>query len=306
MIVDAHAHIAPLEMRPAKFAEEMAEPQFRWPRRPLPPSLTAPLEVDNFLRDYEAAGVDRVLIFASAPRVPRAYGRGGSREILRVGVTNEFVSETAARDPDRLIPVASVSPHLGDAAVTELERCVRDLGMKALKLYPTYEHYAPDDRELMWPIYAKALDLDIPVIIHQSWTTIVNAPMKFQRPAQVDDVARDFRYLTIVMAHFGVPWVDEAACMVGKHDRVYVDLSWWSMLETPEEVMRQLHRAPRFGCGYDRMIWGTDHPMILPAQSLRTFREELPRAAGRIGVPALTDEELALILGENARVVFDL
>jgi predicted TIM-barrel fold metal-dependent hydrolase len=130
--------------------------------------------------------------------------------------------------------------------------------------------------------------------------------MKFQRPAQVDDVAREFRELTLVVAHFGVPWVDEAMCLVGKHDRVYVDLSFWSVLETTEEMMRQLRRAPRFGCGYDRMLWGTDYPMVPPIKSLQLFREELPQAAKRIGVPPLAQEELDLILGENARRVFDL
>ena len=307
MIVDAHAHVGPPESRPVPFVEEMVEPLFRWPRRPIPGAVHEPVRPEKLIQDYTEAGVDKVLLFGVAPRPPRVYGRKPeSRETLRVGVPNEYVAELTREAPNRLVPVASVSPFQGESAVEELERAVRGLGMKALKLYPTYEHYAPDDRELLWPIYAKAQELDIPVIIHQSWTTVVNAPMKFQRPAQLDEAAREFRDLIIVVAHFGVPWVDEAMCLVGKHDRVFVDLSFWSVLETPEEMMRQLHRAPRFGCGYDRILWGTDYPMISPAQSLQTFREELPQGAERIGVPPLSDEALDLILGGNARTVFQL
>ena len=146
----------------------------------------------------------------------------------------------------------------------------------------------------------------MPVIVHQSWTTTVDAPMAFQRPAQLDDVGRDFRDLTVVVAHLGVPWVDEAMCLVAKHDNFYADLSFWTILERPEVILMQLLRCPGYGCTYDRIMWGTDYPLTTPAESLRIFREELPAAAERMGLPMLPDEAIDAILGGNAARLYGL
>ena len=114
------------------------------------------------------------------------------------------------------------------------------------------------------------MELGIPVIVHQSWTTLVDAPMKYQYPAQLDDVARDFRDLVLICCHFGVPWIEEAMCLVGKHTNVYVDTSYWATIEDPEIVLRHLLRCPRFGCTYDRILWGTDFPVTPPARASRS------------------------------------
>ena len=50
----------------------------------------------------------------------------------------------------------------GDAAVAELERAVRELGLRGLKLHPTAQGFRPDDRAV-YPIYETAAALGIPV-----------------------------------------------------------------------------------------------------------------------------------------------
>lgn len=54
---------------------------------------------------------------------------------------------------------------------------VTDHGIRAIKLYPTYDHFFPAD-EVCWPIYELAVALDIPVQIDMGWTPTINAPMK--------------------------------------------------------------------------------------------------------------------------------
>ena len=308
MIVDCHAHIGLKEHTPGIFLEEMLQPFFRAAGKEIPPEVYEGIDPAAMMEEYRQAGVDRVFIYGVSPRQARLFGRDPARRIAAAPhVPNEYVAEVHRQFPDMTVPVMAFNPALAGAAIEDdVEYAVRELGAKALKIYPTYNHYRPDDRELCWPFFQKAQDLGIPVIVHQSWTTTIDAPMKFQRPAQLDDVGREFRDLVVVMAHLGVPWVDEAMCLVAKHDNFYADLSFWTIVERPEMILMQLLRCPGYGCTYDRIMWGTDYPLTTPSESLKIFREDLPAAAERMGLPMVPDDAIDQILGDNATRLYQL
>lgn len=308
MIVDCHAHVGLNKHMPALFLEEMLQPFFRSSGKEIPAEVYEGIDPAAMMKEYKQVGVDKVFIYGVSPREPRSFGRDPARRTAAVShVPNDYVDEVHREFPDMTVPVMAFNPAYEGAKVEEnVEYAVKELGAKALKIYPTYNHYRPDDRELCWPFFQKAQDLAVPVIVHQSWTTTVDAPMKFQRPAQLDDVGREFRELTVVMAHFGVPWVDEAMCLISKHDNFYADVSFWTILERPELIAMQFARMPGYGCTYDRIMWGTDYPLTTPAESLKILREDAPAAAERMGLPWLSDEELALILGGNATRLYRL
>ena len=247
------------------------------------------------------------MLYAVAPREPKLYGRDPStREISGAHVSNDYIAEVHRRYPDQTLPVMSVNPRYEGATVLgEMERCVREFGARAVKLYPTYNHYRPDDRELCWPIYAKALELGIPVIVHQSWTTLVDAPMKYQRPAQLDDVARDFRELVLICCHFGVPWIEEAMCLVGKHTNVYVDTSYWATIEEPEIVLRHLRAARASAAPTTASSGARTSPSRRPAES-RALSRDAAGARGKLGLDPIPAEGLDLMLGGNAARIYGL
>jgi predicted TIM-barrel fold metal-dependent hydrolase len=308
MIIDSHAHVSRADWSSPKFLEEVIEPHLRASGGEISPVVYEGTDIPAMMEMYRNLGVDRVMLYAVAPREPRAFGRDpATREISGAHVSNEFIAEVCREYPDQTLPVMAVNPRYEGATVLEtMERGVRELGAVAVKLYPTYNHYRPDDRELCWPIYAKALELGIPVIVHQSFTTLVDAPMKYQHPSQLDDVARDFRELTLICAHFGVPWVEDAMCLVGKHDNVYVDTSYWTAIEDPELILRHLLRCPRYGCTYERILWGTDFPVDRPDTSLAFFRETLPAVAEKLGVDPIPQAGIDQILGGNAARIYGL
>ena len=308
MIVDSHAHVSRKDWSSPKFLEEVIEPLVRTSGEPISPTVYEGTDIPGMMEMYRAAGVDTVMLYAVAPREPRRFGRDPKRrETAGAHVSNDYIADVHTQFPDMTLPVMSFNPRYEGATVlADMERAVRELGARAIKLYPTYNHYRPDDRELCWPIYAKALELNVPVIVHQSWTTLVDAPMKYQYPAQLDDVARDFRELVVICAHFGVPWIEEAMCLVGKHDNVYVDVSFWATMEQPEVILRHLLRCPRYGCTYDRILWGTDFPVTPPGPSLELFRETLPALASRLELATIPADGLDLMLGGNAARIYGL
>lgn len=308
MIIDSHAHVSRADWSSPKFLEEVIEPALRASGGTIPAIVYEGTDIPAMMESYRAAGVDKVMLYAVAPREPRRFGRDPkTRETAKAHVSNEYIAEVCSEYPEMTLPVMSFNPRYEGASVTEdMERAVDEFGARAIKLYPTYNHYRPDDRELCWPMYEKALELNLPVIVHQSWTTLVDAPMKYQYPSQLDDVARDFRELVLICAHFGVPWIDEAMCLVGKHDNVYVDTSYWATMEEPEVILRHLLRCPRFGCTYDRILWGTDFPVTTPDVSLELFRETLPELATRLELETIPADGLDLILGGNAARIYGL
>ena len=109
-------------------------------------------------------------------------GLDGPKDPERCNDTSAAVVRT---DPERFIGFASVNPaYRGvEAAVDELERAVTDLGLPGLKLYPMYQHWAANDPDIAFPIYAKAQELGIPVMIHQAGSTRIDAKLELGRPA---------------------------------------------------------------------------------------------------------------------------
>jgi len=46
-----------------------------------------------------------------------------------------------------------------------LEKYIVEMGFKGLKLYPTYQHFFSNQKDV-YPIYEKALELNITIMFH--------------------------------------------------------------------------------------------------------------------------------------------
>lgn len=178
-------------------------------------------------------------------------------------VTNDFIASCVRAHPDVFFGFASVDPHKGDAAVAELERAVRFLGLRGLKLHPTAQAFRADD-EIAYPIYETAQALKVPVTVHTG-TTGLGAGMpgggsmklEWSRPIHLDSVAADFPDLQVVMAHPAWPWQDEQLAVALHKPNVWIDLSGWSPRRFAPELVREIK-----GRLQDRVLFGTDYPFL--------------------------------------------
>jgi predicted TIM-barrel fold metal-dependent hydrolase len=184
-------------------------------------------------------------------------------------VTNDYVWQCVEDHPDAFVGFASVDPLKGELAVVELERAVRMLGLRGLKLHPTAQHFRPDDRA-HYPLWEVAQDLGIPVTVHTG-TTGLGAGMagggrmklELSRPVHLDAVAADFPRLQIVMAHPAWPWQDEQLMVALHKPNTWIDLSGWSPKRFSPDLVRNI-RGPL----QDRVLFGTDYPFIRHEQWL--------------------------------------
>jgi predicted TIM-barrel fold metal-dependent hydrolase len=195
--------------------------------------------------------------------------------------TNERVAEFCSKSP-RLIPFASINPFLCTSVARELERLVKDFGFRGVKLYPTYHFYYPNDN-FMYPLYAKAEELGIPISMHLGSSVFTGSRMKYGQPILIDDVAVDFPGLPLLMCHCGRPfWYNEAFGLARLHKNVYLELSGLP----PQKLLTYFPELERVA---DKAIYGSDFPGVASmAENIKT-----------INSLAITQEAKEKILGKN-------
>ena len=182
-----------------------------------------------------------------------------------------------------------MDPHK-KSSVQDLERAVKDLKLRGLKLHPQAQSFAPNDHAY-YPIYAKCVELGVPITFHTG-STYWGAGLKgggglrlgLSNPMLLDDVAADFPELNLIMAHPGWPWHDEQLAIAVHKENTFIDLSGWSpKYFQPLLVTYMAKMIPH------KFLFGTDYPMLTPSRWLRDF-ETLPLSA----------EVRRMVLRENA------
>ncbi len=230
---------------------------------------------DSFVQLMDQNGVDYSIILSEyAP--------------LTTGIcTNEAV-EAFCQDNPRLIPFCSLNPYLHPEMSKTLEDLCINHGFKGLKLYPTYNYFYPND-SFMYPLYAAAQRLGIPVLFHTGSSVFANSRIKYGNPLFFDDVAVDFPDLKIIMAHGGRgPWYNEALAMVRLHRNIYIDISGLP----PKNLLENFPDMPRFA---HKFIFGSDWPSVVPQKNIEIIR-----------TLNMSQEAISKILGENAAKLLGL
>lgn len=157
----------------------------------------------EFVNQLDAAGIEWGLV-----------------ETLDNNKTEKLISQI----PDRLKGMAVVNPFGGHKAIRELERAIKELGFIAAYASP-YRWGIPADDPRFYPIYAKAVELTIPVFIYTSMNYRTDLPMDIGRPLNLDRVCMAFPELRIVASCGGWPWVPEMIGVARRHQNVYIDTS---------------------------------------------------------------------------------
>jgi uncharacterized protein len=140
--------------------------------------------------------------------------------VLRAG---NAINAAALRDfPGRFIGLATISPHDGMRGVRELVRLVTEEGFGGLRVSSLYNMVPASDRRY-YPLYAKCVELDIPVRIYTSMNYANDRPYDLGHPRHLDEIAMDFPELRIIAGLSGWPWVNEMVALLRRHPNLYAD-----------------------------------------------------------------------------------
>lgn len=117
---------------------------------------------DERIADMDATGIARQIISLTAPGVQVL---DSATAVSIAAAANDELAEAIGRHPDRYAGLAAMAPQDPPAAAKEIERGVKELGMKGAILNShTHGEYF-DDRKF-WEIFEAAESLDVPVYLH--------------------------------------------------------------------------------------------------------------------------------------------
>ena len=238
--------------------------------------------IEDLVSAMDAEGVDMAVVSA-------VVGPGGDNG----RAANDAVGEAVRAHPSRLVAFACIVPGTSDA-VDRLEHYIAARGFRGLKLHPSIQQFYPSDPRV-YPLIEKAIELDVPVLLHTGVVPIPGTRSRYDDPLEVDDLALVYPEAKLVLAH-GDPF-GPAPAIAGKHPNVYMDTTttfarFCRLIPGLGEDTLKLMGLVSGESGSSKVLFGSD---ANPAKTFRIQENLAPLQALQ-----LPDHEKNQILGGNA------
>ncbi len=244
-----------------------------------------------------AAGPPRAAMtdhLAATKPVDKTFVLAFKSHYLKADVPNDFVAGYVRKHADRLIGFAAVDPSRPAEAISDLRRAHESLGMKGVTVWPAVQDFHPASTSAM-RVYAEAARLRIPIIFHQNVHSSPASKMEYARPYLLDEVAREFPNLKIVISHMGYPWIEETLALIGKHRNVFAEIS--GVLHHPWQAYNALLSAYQYSV-MDMLLFGSDFPYTSPAACIETLYS-INQFCHGTNLPTIPREQLRQIVERN-------
>ncbi|MGH9603026.1 MAG: amidohydrolase family protein [Terriglobales bacterium] len=236
--------------------------------------------IDAMLQRMNEANVEKVFITQCKMWSYR-------RKWMYMDTQLEDVLQYTERYPDRFVGLAGYDPFRIRKSLAEIELAVNKHRFRGVYVH-IYGFDIPLHDRKMYPLYAKCVELDVPVCM-QVGHVLEAMPSEGGRPIYLDRIACDFPELKMVGAHTGWPWVEELISVCYKWDNVWFGVDAWMPKYLSPPILQFINSR----LGRDRCLWGTNG---LP------WKENL-RQLDEIG---LSPETRRKLLRENALQLFKL
>ncbi|MFS0862599.1 amidohydrolase family protein [Fredinandcohnia sp. 179-A 10B2 NHS] len=197
--------------------------------------------------------------------------------------TSPMGIDLTADIPKNVVYCAGINPFkLDEEALLQLEKEVQQPECVGIKIYLGYYPFFAYD-EVYEPVYKIAKKYNVPVVYHTGDTYSERGRLRFSHPLAIDEVAVKHRDMTIMMAHFGDPWVLDGAEVVYKNSNVYADLSGLVVgadgdikkLQETRFFDHLLH-ALTFTNNYEKFLFGTDWPLTPLKPYIEFIKDIIP------------------------------
>jgi uncharacterized protein len=235
-------------------------------------------------------------------------------------VPNDYIASVVKQYPTKLAGVAGLNP-TDQGAVKELERCVNELGLIGVgELVTTFGYFYAGD-EKCYPVWEKAQELGVPLFIHAVAGRPQNSHLKYSDINGVDDIARTFPKLKIILCHLGGPHYADGIDIISNRENVYGDIAelpWRAGLDL-KKVRKGL---PVVDFGYyfnwlypllyyfsqpfgdpDKMLFGSDWSLGDPCRNVEVVNGTNAMLR-KLNLPEIPEKHLQNILHENWKKIF--
>jgi predicted TIM-barrel fold metal-dependent hydrolase len=204
------------------------------------------LSVDELIKSMDKNNISKAVICP--------LGKG---LVVQNAKTNEEIATAVKKFPDRLVGFAGANPWQEDEAVDELERAVKDLGLRGLKLHPDIQGFPASD-ELAYPLVKRAGELKVPVYVHSG--TSPNS-----QPMEIGELAGACPETNVIMGHMGYDnYYSDAVPAARQFENLLLETSRNTQYWTIQDAVNAI--------GADRVIFGTDQPYSRPEVEITSIK----------------------------------
>ncbi len=275
MIIDCHTHIweRPEQLgryRPAASDRSTAAGRRVWP------------EADPQRHLAAAEPVDKSIVL------------GFRSHYLGINIPNDYVARYVRQHPSRLLGFAGIDPTRPAEAIREAVHAHDELGMVGISVSPSAQDFHPSCTSAM-RVYAEANRLRMPVIFENNVLLAPGAKLEYARPFLLDEVAREFPDLKIIIAQLGHPWIDETVLLLAKHANVYADIGGL-LLNRWRSYNAML--AAYHGDVMDKLLFASNFPFTSAAACIEALYT-INQVCHGTNLPTIPREQLRRIVERN-------
>ncbi len=138
---------------------------------------------------------------------------------------NKKLAEYVNKHKEKMIGFALVEPLQDKINVNNLKPIKDKLGLKGVVLYCSTCGFHPAHSRAM-RFYESAQEIGLPVFFHNDGGNLgADAVLSYAQPYLLDEVAREFSALKIIIGNMGMPFVEQTLSVLAKHKNVYADLT---------------------------------------------------------------------------------
>lgn len=192
--------------------------------------------------------------------------------------TNDYILESIARFPKRLVGFAAVQPLSGAAAAAEIERCARGDIKGVGELRPDVQGFELAQETVMRPVAEALLRHRMMLLTHTSEPVGHSYPGKGSvTPDKVYPFLMNFPELTTVCAHWGggLPFYALMPEVKRAMKNVYFDTAASPFLYSSRIYSQAVQLV-----GADKILFGSDWPLLTQNRLIQEINSaELPQEA---------------------------
>jgi predicted TIM-barrel fold metal-dependent hydrolase len=181
---------------------------------------------------------------------------------------NRDLSEYMDRNRAKMVGFAVVDPTQDRIDEKSLRSQVEKLNLRGFALYCSLCGFHPSHSRAM-RFYAAVQEMGLPVFFHNSSHTLrAGAVLEYAQPYLLDEVARAFPNLKMVIGNMGVPFVEQTLSMISKHEHVFADLTIrpGKVWQTYNIVVAAYERD-----AMDKLLFGSGFPLGTAGECIETL-----------------------------------
>ncbi len=180
--------------------------------------------------------------------------------------TNLLLSQYIAKN-EKMHGFAVINPIKENVSLEHIKSVTVDINLEGIVLYCGNSAFHPAHSRAML-VYQAAQKLNLPVFFNNGATFSRDAVLEYCQPYQIDEIARKFQNLKIIIGNMGIPFFSQTLCMISKHPNVFADLTIsprkvWEIYN----IVVSAHEAGVM----DKLVFGSGFPFNKPGPCIETL-----------------------------------